>query len=208
MFAALAAFEPVDQPTMVLVALFLLMGLFLFMYLFVYMGWRKTARKGSLCPYAGVALVYAKDLPASSCQIIEKSLSSFSTELNPPIDWSQAAICTKTGRLFTKCIAISGTIQLDWGFLKKRASGEWVSWGALNPEHQAEIRSLYRDLSCYQTDISSPDAQPSHINQFYAMTRPGPLYVNPYNNELLGWVSVPETSYEILIHSQPDNLIY
>lgn len=208
MWTALAVYEPTDAVSMVLTTFLLLLALFAFMYLFVFVGWRKTHRKGSLCPYAGVPLVYAKDLPASSRQIIDHTLAQYSAELNPPIDWSLAAICTKTGRLFTQCVAVSGTIYLDWNFLKKRAPGEWVSWGALTPEHQGEIYSLYRDMSFYQTDLCSPDAQPSRTNSFYAMTRPGPLYVNPHTNELLGWVSVPDTSYEILIHSRPDNLLY
>ena len=58
----------------------------------------------------------------------------------------------------------------------------------------------------FQTEYSSQISAPSKVEPFYAMTTPGPLYVDLDTKVLLGWKSVPLTDLEIMVVQKPKGL--
>jgi hypothetical protein len=55
----------------------------------------------------------------------------------------------------------------------------------------------------YQTQHSSTQPDPKDINEYHAMLKPGPLYVDRVTKILMGWKEVPGTQFEVLIVQKP-----
>lgn len=125
---------------------------------------------------------------------------------NPMFDFDKAALCRETGRIFPNSVTWYGTIKVDWTFLQKRYPGNYVSWGSLSDYQKEIVRSSHHTLEGFQTEYSSPQPAPSKIESFYAMTIPGPLYVDLDTNVLLGWKSVPLTDLEVLVVQKPKGI--
>lgn len=122
---------------------------------------------------------------------------------NRIFDLEKAAFCRVTGRIFPNCVTWYDRIKLDWSFLQKRHPGHWVSWGSLTDEQQRAILDAHHKLEGYQFDFSCPVPSPSNITPEYAVTVPGPLYVDLETKVLMGWKVVPETDFEVLIVTKP-----
>lgn len=115
----------------------------------------------------------------------------------------KAALCRETGRLFPNAVTWYGTIKVDWTFLNKRYPGHYISWGSLSDYQQEIIRSAHETVEGFQTEYSSRRTAPSQVEPFYAMTVPGPLYVDLDTKVLLGWKCVPLTDLEVMIVQKP-----
>lgn len=122
---------------------------------------------------------------------------------NPQIDFSEAAICNETGRIFSNCVAQNARISLDWSFLQKRCQGTYVSWGSLSEHEQAVIKLLHGALDGFQTAASSTKLRPESVEREYALLAPGPLYVDRKTKIVIGWKKVPGTYFEVLIVQRP-----
>lgn len=159
------------------------------------------------CPYTGVPLRPASELSyllKHQVAVYLRNLRSFD---NRPFDIDKAAFSRDTGRLFPNSLTWTGAIRLNWGFLARRYRGHWVSWGSLSAEQQKEIRQAHVTLEGFQTEFSSRQPSPRLVEESFALTKPGPLYVDIDTKVLMGWKSVPDTSLEVLIVQKPFQII-
>jgi hypothetical protein len=184
----------------ILASFFLLFGIFWF-------GWWISRREASLSPYSGMPLRRATDLSYSSMEKVLRFLYDTHEFDNRIFEMRRAAICRETGRIFTNCVTWFDTIKVDWSFLQKKFPGDYVSWGSLNEEQQASLRSIHNSLEGFQTEFSSPTPSPRMIEPQYAFEKPGPLYVDVNTGVLLGWKCVPNTELEVLIVQKPTRII-
>lgn len=186
----------------ILISLLILISLVL-LFAFFWIGWRLSQRSHSVCPYTGVPLRRASEIPYASAEKILRYLFDLKEYDNRIFKLSRAAFCRETGRIFQDCVSWFDTIDVDWGFLKKRYPGHYVSWGSLTKEQQEEVRKVHRSLDGFQTRDSSPQFLPQSAESVYTLTRPGPLYVDFNTKVLLGWKEVPDTEFEVLIVQLP-----
>lgn len=115
----------------------------------------------------------------------------------------RSAYCRETGFIFQKCVSWMDTMEIDWGFLKKRYPGIYVSWGSLSDLQQRAVREAHHSLAGFQTEFSSTAPLPKDVEKEYVYARPGPLYVDLTTFVLLGWQCVPETEFQVLVVQQP-----
>lgn len=169
-----------------------------FFYTFIAMN-----RRPDVSPYSGMPLRYAKELTFSNRDKVNRFLKSLHDFDNRPIDFHDAAFCRETGRIFPHSVTWSGAIKMDWGFIKRRFPGNFVSWGSLSPEKKKEIEMAHGPLFEYQREISSKNPSPRLVEEWEALSKPGPLYVDPDTKILMGWRMVPETDLEVLIIQKP-----
>lgn len=166
-------------------------------------GWWVSKKRGSLCPYTKKPMRLGVDIAPSMIRFVEEFLLSHPQPDNPPIDFRMAAVCPETGRIFPNCIKRGEIVKLDWTFLRKRFSGNYVSWGSLSELEQGTLRMLHESLIGYQTEKSSTNPMPEDVSSYYALLQPGPLYVDRSTKILLGWKEVPGTQFEVLIVQRP-----
>jgi len=157
----------------------------------------------SVCPYTGLPLRRGSELPYEGARKILQFVYDRQEYDNRIFDIKRAAICRETGRVFPNCVTWLDRIDVDWTFLKKRYPGNYVSWGSLTLEQQSAIRKLHDSLESFQTEISCPDPSPREATPKYALTKPGPLYVDIDTKTLLGWQLVPDSDFEVLIVQKP-----
>lgn len=160
-------------------------------------------RTGDVSPYSGMPLRPGKELTYSTQDKVNRYLGGLHDFDNRPIDFTQASFCRETGRIFPSSIAWSGAIKLDWSFIKNRYRGNFVSWGSLSPEKIKEIEASHNALYDFQREFSSKNPSPRLVDQAIALSKPGPLYVDPETKILVGWKIVPETDLEVLIVQKP-----
>lgn len=115
-----------------------------------------------------------------------------------------SALCRETGRLFPNSLTWYDTLDVDWNFLQKRRPGQYVSWGSLTKDQQEYLKEIHGDLEGFQLEYSSPTPLPKAVEPNYAMTKPGPLYVDIDTYVLMGWKIVPGTDLEVLIVKMPE----
>lgn len=63
-------------------------------------------------------------------------------------------------------------------------------------------------LDGFQFTYSSKNPGPRQIEGRYALSSPGPLYVDLETYTLLGWKNVPGTDLEVLIVQKPSNWLF
>lgn len=160
----------------------------------------------SLSPYTKAPLRYASDLSFDSKERVLRFLFEMHQYDNSMFDLEKAAFCRETGRIFSHAVTWYGVIKVDWNFLNKRFPGRYVSWGSLSDSQKELISSFHHSLEGFQTEYSSPHPAPSSVDAFYAMTIPGPLYVDFDRKILLGWKSVPLTDLEVLVVQKPKGI--
>ena len=166
--------------------------------------WSKVTRRShSVCPYTGVPLRRTSEISYYSAERILKYLFKLQQYDNRIFKLKKASFCRETGRIFQDSVNWFDVINVDWNFLQKRYPGNYVSWGSLSNELKESISAEHHSLEGFQTHESSPTASPRGIEPEYAYTRPGPLYVDPITNILLGWKSIPDTEFEVLIVQKP-----
>lgn len=181
-------------------SVFLMIGVFSFL---LWVGWWSSTRRGSLSPYTKKPLELGIDVAPSIARFVEAFMLSHSQPENKPFDFANAAICTDTGRIFPECVKKGEIVKLDWTFLQKRYPGKYVSWGSLSEIEQATISMCHESMWGFQTKKSSPNAMPEHIDSYYALAKPGPLYVDRRTKTLLGWKEVHGVEFEVLIVQKP-----
>lgn len=174
--------------------------------LFVFNMW-KQKRPPSLSPYSRLPLQSASGLPYDVAEKVLRYMYNMHQYDNRIFELRRAAICRETGRIFINALNWYNAIEVDWTFLQKRYPGQYVSWGSLTEEQQAVIIAMHEPLDGFQTSFSSPYPQPRFIEAKYALSKPGPLYVDIQTKVLLGWKIVPGTEVEVLIVQKPVNLI-
>lgn len=167
------------------------------------LSYRLMNQPPSPSPYTKLPLRNASDLSFDSKERVLRFLFEMHQYDNPLFDFEKAALCRETGRVFPNVVTWYGTIKMDWTFLKTRYPGNYVSWGSLSEYQQEMIRSAHHSLEDFQTEYSSREPAPSKIEPFYAMSSPGPLYVDLDSKILLGWKIVPLTDLEVLIVQKP-----
>lgn len=154
-------------------------------------------------PYSGMPLRKGREITYEKKDKIFQFLNTLSHYENRPFDLEKAAFCRETGRIFPNAINWSGKVSLDWGFIVKCYRGNYVSWGSLSPEKQKEIKQLHGSLEGFQLQTSSQNASPRLVEEKIALIKPGPLYVDPETNVLVGWKIVPGTELEVLVVQKP-----
>jgi hypothetical protein len=191
-----------ERAFVILIAMIIL-GSLLALFALFWFTWRWSQRSHSVSPYTGVPLRRAIDIPYSSAEKALRFLYDKKQYDNRIFALNHAAFCRETGRIFQDCMSWFDIIHVDWSFLKKRYPGHYVSWGSLTREQQQELRRLHSSLDAFQTEESSPLADPRMIESDYAYTKPGPLYVDLQTHVLLGWQIVPGTEFEVLVVQKP-----
>src|SRR6185295_10132738 len=83
----------------------------------LWFGWWVARTRGSLSPYTKQPLMLGVDLPVSIGHHIEEYVKSLQQPENKPFEYSKAAICRSTGRIFPNAVKRGEMIQLDWSFL-------------------------------------------------------------------------------------------
>jgi hypothetical protein len=178
-------------------------GLIAILLLFLFLGWKREVIRGNRSPYANAVMQFGSDIAKSLQKHINACLDEYPEVDNPQIDFSKAALCPVTGRIFTNCVVRGKTISLDWTFIQKRFQGTFLSWGILSEEEKGVIRVLHSSLEGFQMENSSALARPERVEKEFALLSPGPLYIDRKTNILMGWKLVPGTSFEILIVQRP-----
>jgi hypothetical protein len=180
---------------------------FISLFIFAIVSNKLQNPKRCVSPYTGKPMWFGEFVPLSSVKMIMKFLyydiHGYDNRVFP---MKNAMFCRDTGRIFPGTAPWWGYAKIDWSFLAKKYPGTYVSWGSLSAEHQEEIRKLHGSLEGFQTEISSPNPSPRAIEEKYVFTKPGPLYVDLTTYTLLGWKSVPETKFEVLIVQKPKTL--
>lgn len=178
-----------------------------FMGLFLFLGWRLTREsKEPRCPYTNLPMRKAEGLPFETKRKVYEYLMAMHQYDNRPFKFTKALVCRETGRLFPETIHWSGRMHIDWHFLQKRFSGQWISWGSLSDELRDRVVSLHDSLEGFQTASSSKIPSPRQVEAKYVYLKPGPLYVDINTGNLLGWKVVPDTQLEVLIVQKPNKL--
>lgn len=173
------------------------------MTFFFWLGYWWVNRRSSYCPYVRQRLEPATLLSYEVVERAHEFMSHLNSEENPAFELKHASVCRETGRIFPDTVSPNGVIQVKWDFLQQRFPGRWVSWGSLNEAQQRRVRASHVTLRGYQTEASSPQASPRAIRLPYTLTKPGPLYVDLNNFNLMGWKQVPGTNFEILVVQTP-----
>ncbi len=153
----------------------------------------------TLSPYSKVPLRRANTLRYTTLYKIKRYLVDMEDYNNRVFDINYAALDRDTGRIFPDCVSLIGKIALDWSFLQKRKSGNWVSWGSLPDDRKQDLFDKHGTLNEFQTEFSCPHPLPKDIEKPYVYAKPGPLYVNLENDEIMGWKIIPGTDLEILV---------
>jgi hypothetical protein len=170
---------------------------------FAWFGWKKEIRRGDTCPYTKEPMRLGMDIANSLTVYVNAFLQEQQKMDNPPIDFSKAAYCPKTGRIFTDCVSGGDQIYLGWDFLHKRCKGTFVSWGSLSEEEQGVLKLLHESVDEFQTEKSSKRLRLEEVEEEFAELAPGPLYVDRRERTLMGWKKVPGTYFEVLVVQRP-----
>lgn len=170
--------------------------------------WLTDRRVMQNSPYSALPTRRSHELSYATIGKIALYLQSLHQFDNRMFNIHRVAVCLETGRVFPNAINSFGKMHLDWTFLQKRYPGHWVSWGSLSYRQQQAIRDAHHTLAGYQTEKSSPEPSPRLVSREYAMTHPGPLYVDLETMVLLGWKRVPGTDLEVLIVQKPKRIQY
>lgn len=195
-----------SQSDVIWIALFLLLFLAGLVIAFAF-GWWMQRQKDSVSPYTGSPLRRAETLTFYAKEQILRFLYEHHSYDNRMFKLKRAAFCRETGRIFPHAVTWYDTIKLDWSFIQKRLKGNYVSWGSLSHEQQVSIRKVHASLRGFQTSFSSKRPSPRDVEPDYALSKPGPLYVDLDSKALLGWKVVPGTDFEVFIVQKPIKLI-
>ena len=196
----------VDTVDIALFGIFILAAVLLLFVIFLYGVWLDR-RPNSLSPYSRLPLRSASELSYYTSEQVLRFLYDMHEYDNRIFDLRRAALCRETGRIFPDVMTWYGKIKLDWTFLQKRYPGQYVSWGSLTQEQQNSILNSHGSVEGFQLEFSSPNPQPRAIEAKYALTSPGPLYVDLETKILLGWKEVPYTEVEVLVIQKPMNIM-
>jgi hypothetical protein len=164
---------------------------------------RREWKGENLCPYTRKPLRYATDLSYANMEKILRFLYERDDPLNPFIDFTKAVYCRETGRIFSDGIDMFGRISVDWSFIKKRAYGNFVSWGSLTEVQRIAIKDCHNSIEQFEWLHSCSDPDPSKVTNEFVYRKPGPLYVDKDTKVLLGWQIVPDTELEVLVLQTP-----
>jgi hypothetical protein len=190
----------------VLFSLAVLAVFFLLFFVF-FLAWWMSRREVSLSPYSGMPLRSATSLSYYSIEKVVRYLYQMHQYDNRIFEIKKAALCRETGRVFPDCLTWYDVIKIDWSFIQKRHSGSYVSWGSLTGAQKEAVRAIHESLDNFQTEYSSSTPSPRHVEQKYALEKPGPLYVDINTGILVGWQCVPDTDLEVLIVQKPTEII-
>jgi hypothetical protein len=182
---------------------FAVLAVFLALFATFIIGWRLSQKGECLSPYSGRPLRRADELSYYSMERVLRYLYSMRDYHNQIFAFRDAAFCRETGRIFPNCINRLGRIVVDWGFIQKRYSGVYVSWGSLTERQQAAVKDMHSSLEGFQIAESSAEPLPKNVEPQYVLMKPGPLYVDINTFVLVGWKLVPGTDLEILIVQRP-----
>lgn len=181
--------------------LFLCAAFILAMLALAWYGSRSTYHVKS--PYSDLPMRTVDDLSYDAIGKMYLYLTGLREYDNRMFPLSSLLICRETGRIFPNAKNWLGRPHLDWGFLNKRYPGHYVSWGSLTLGQKQAIYETHESLEGFQTAFSSPNPAPSAITPPYALTKPGPLYVDLETYVLIGWKMLPGTELELLIVQKP-----
>jgi hypothetical protein len=156
-----------------------------------------------ISPYTGVALRRGNEIPRESAKRVLRFLYDRQEYDNRIFTLKKAVFERETGRIYINAVSWRDAVQLDWSFLQKRYPGHYVSWGSLEEVQQLALKEEHERIEDFQLSFSSPFPAPKDITAEYVYTKPGPLYVDLETRVLLGWQSVPDTDFEVLIVQHP-----
>lgn len=191
-----------DRVQVLLFSFAFLLTFLLFFAFFWFTLWLSRRNPG-LSPYSSLPLRKGSDLSFAAKEKIYRMLYDMHEYDNRLYDLNRAAVCRETGRVFFDAVTWFDNIKVDWGFLKKRHPGDYISWGSLSESQKEAVRAVHKSLEGFQTAISSQNSAPRMVEPEIAFERPGPLYVDWDTKVLLGWKQVPDTNFEVLIVQKP-----
>jgi hypothetical protein len=177
-----------------------ILGLFVFLLWF---GWKKEKVRGSTCPYCKEPLCLGIDAARSMTAMADVFMEDQPQPENPKIDFTTAAYCPTSGRIFPNCVGANEQVVLSWDFLSKRYHGNYISWGSLSEEERGILLLLHGSLEGYQTEKSSKRVRPEDVEEELYSLSPGPLYVDRKERVVIGWKKVPGTHFEVLVVQRP-----
>jgi hypothetical protein len=193
---------PIDVPAILfLIAIFVVIVAVLFSL--VWVGWKREAVRGHVCPYCGAKMQLGIDVARSVAGMVNSFLDVQPSNGNPAIDFAKAAYCPRTGRIFPNCVTTSEQVTVSWNFLQERCPGTYVSWGSLSEEERGVLKILHDSFDGFQTEKSSVHSRPEDVEEEVSSLSPGPLYVDRQQKILLGWKKVPGTYFEVLVVQNP-----
>ncbi|MGM0439745.1 MAG: hypothetical protein ACQEP8_01355 [Chlamydiota bacterium] len=149
-------------------------------------------RPGGVSPYGGGQMLRGTELSMAAIKKIDHYLTRFESDANPNLEFSKAAVCKKTGRVFPNATTFWGIIIVGRNFLARRYPGDYKAWETLTVDEQEDIRKSHDTFDDYNLDY--PDTE-----------KPGPLYVDMKTKTLLGWQCVPDTVLEVMIVQKSQN---
>jgi len=182
---------------------FLILLAFFFLCVAFWVGWRLSQKTPSPSPYTGSPLRRGSDLSYYNVERVLRYVYMLQDYNNRIFLLRNSAFCRETGRIFPDCIGWLDTINVDWGFIKKRYPGNFVSWGSLSKAQQDAVIEAHESLEGFQTEFSSKEPMPKAVEPEFAFLKPGPLYVDIDSFVLVGWKNVPDTTLEILVVQRP-----
>lgn len=180
-----------------------LFAIVLILFFLLWVGWKKEGVRGNVCPYCRRTMRLGIDVAKSISMMVNAFLQEQPQPENPQIDFSKAAYCPVSGRIFPNCVSGVEQVTLSWRFLNERASGTFVSWGSLPEEERGILKLLHGSLEEFQTEKSSAHSRPEDVEEEYISLAPGPLYVDRTSKVVMGWKKVPGTYFEVLVVQRP-----
>ena len=192
----------VESQSLYMLAFFLLFIFFL-LALLVLFNWKREGIRGNVCPYCRKPMRLGIDVAFSMRSYVNAFLEEQPQLDNPQIDFSKAAYCSETGRIFTECVSTLERISLSWDFIQRKCSGKYISWGALSEDEKSIYKILHGSIEGFQTEESSHLLRPECVEPLFSTISPGPLYIDRETKILVGWKKVPGTYFEVLVVQHP-----
>ena len=125
--------ENLDFQTIILV-IASLGSIFIILFFLLWIGWKKEGIRGNVCPYCGQPMRLGIDIARPVVSMVDAFFEELPRADNPKIDFTKAAFCPLTGRIFPHCVTPMEQVTVSWNFLKERCPGTFVSWGSLSEE--------------------------------------------------------------------------
>lgn len=189
-------------------AVWVLLLAFFFVLIFMagvlFFGWWVAKKRGTVSPFSKKPMMLGVDMPFSIAKQIEEFVKSLPQPENPPFEMSKAAVCRETGRIIPNAVMRGEIVRLTPRYINERYPGNWVSWGSLTEEQKGIVKLHHREIPAYQMEHSSRNRFPQSAEQYYAVMKPGPLYVDMTTKTFLGWLVAPGTYFEVLVVKKPD----
>ncbi len=176
----------------VAVTFFFVLGMLLFgggIAAFFWGGWWLTNRPGSLSPFTGEEMLIGENLSYTAVRATHDFMESLPQPENLTFDTTKAALCKRSGALFSNVVNNRGIVVLPRDYITKRYKGSFVEWTTLSRAEQERILDKHVSIEAFRTVQGA-----SHSEAFYA---------DVITAVLVGWQRVPLTDLKVLVVQKP-----